>query len=154
MGNFVRDLRRSKDAVEALMNHYKGLGYEVGELVGKEEQKLGDFWYRPLTDVNRTNVEVKFDMYAKRSGNLCFEKSNGTKATGIMTTQADHIMYVVPGDDTYTVFVFNPEKLRDFIENSPRITIKSGGDKKKFILALAKMTAIVADKLPEEVFFI
>lgn len=148
MGNFVRDLRRSKDAVNALMEHFRTEGHTVDELVGKEDQKRGDFTYDGL------DVEVKFDMYAQRSGNLCFEKSNGTKATGIMATPADKVMYVVPQNDMLTVFVFDPEKLRDYITNSPNITIKNGGDKRKFVLALAKMTDIMADSLPEEVFFI
>lgn len=152
MGSFVRDLRRSKEAVQALMDHYREDDIVVGELEGKENQKKGDFFFEAFG--KKTNVEVKFDMYAKRSGNLCFEKSNGTKATGIMTTAADCIMYVVPSDDAYMVFVFDPKKLRDYIQNSPNITIKNGGDKKKFVLALAKMTDIMADKLPNKVFFI
>jgi len=154
MGNFLRDLDRSKVAVKALMEHYKAEGYTVGELVGKEEQKMGDFWYHLLPEQDDTCVEVKFDMYAKRSGNLCFEMSNGSKATGIMITEADKICYVVPSEDVYTVFVFDPEKLRAYIQDPSKVKIKNGGDKKKFVLALAKMTDIVHDALAEEVFYI
>lgn len=154
MGNFLRDLDRSKGAVNALMEHYKTEGYTVGELVGKEKQKTGDFWYRLLPEHDDVCVEVKFDMYAKRSGNLCFEMSNGSKETGIMITKADKVCYVVPSEDIYTVFVFDPEKLRTYIQDPVKVKIKNGGDKKKFVLALAKMTDIVSDNLAEEIFYI
>ncbi len=152
MGNFLRDLDRSKAAVNALMEHYKAEGYTVGELVGKEDQKMGDFWYRLLPEHDDICVEVKFDMYAKRSGNLCFEMSNGSKPTGIMTTMADKVCYVVPTDEGARVFVFDPEELRTYIQDPTKVEIKNGGDKKKFVLALAKMTSVVEDGLPQEVF--
>lgn len=152
MGNFLRDLDRSKAAVNALMEHYKSKGLEVEELVTRKQQKSGDFTLH-LKD-GPLNVEVKFDMYAKRSGNLCFEMSNGNKPTGIMSTPAGRICYVVPSEDVYTVFVFDPHKLREYIQDPAKVKIKNGGDKKKFVLALAKMTDIVHDDLAEEVFYI
>lgn len=150
MGNFLRDLDRSKSAVNSLMEHYRAQGYTVKELVGKDEQEYGDF----TVDFSAcpSNIEVKFDMYAKRSGNLCFEMSNGSKPTGIMTTLADKVYYVVPTDEGAKVFVFDTEELRTYIQNPGNVKIKNGGDKKKFILALAKITDVIDNGLPQEVF--
>ena len=151
MGNFLRDLDRSKSAVNALMEYYESKGFKVEELVGKAQQKHGDFAVT-MEDGDVVHVEVKFDMYAKRSGNLCFEMSNGSKETGIMTTLADKVYYVVPTDEGARVFVFDPEKLRTYIQDPTKVTIKNGGDKRKFILALAKITSVVEDELPQDVF--
>jgi len=150
VGNFKRDLAISQQAVKLLMDHYVNSGYKVGPLEGKENQKKGDFWIS--TDGARTNIEVKFDMYAQRSGNLCFEMSNGKKETGIMTTLADEVCYVVPYEAGFNVFVFCPDELRTYIQDPSKVSIKSGGDKRKFILALAKITDIVEDKLPKQTF--
>jgi hypothetical protein len=92
-------------------------------------------------------------MYAKRSGNLCFEMSNGKEMTGIMSTPAAKVYYVVPQEDrSHKVIVFNTEKLRAWIQDPTNVTVKNGGDKKKFVLALAKIEKIIEAGLPEEVF--
>jgi hypothetical protein len=150
VGNFRRDLAVSQLAVNALITYYEKAGHAVKELEGKEEQKKGDFSVE-LCGI-KANIEVKFDMYAQRSGNLCFEMSNGSKPTGIMTTQADLVHYVVPKKEGYTVYVFKTSELRDYIQDSSKVKIKNGGDKKKFILALAQIDAIMLDELPTEVF--
>jgi hypothetical protein len=91
---------------------------------------------------------------AKRTGNLCFEMSNGSRNTGIMETEADKVYYVVPGKGCKVVFVFDTEKLRSYITEPGNATIKNGGDKGKFVLALVSVTKVVGDGLPEEYFSI
>lgn len=150
MGHFLSDLQRSRHAVNVLLQHYKAIGYVVRELEGKEEQKLGDL--RLTIQEEHINIEVKLDEMAGRTGNLCFEMSNGTKMTGIMTTQADKVYYVVPGKESAMVYVFDTQKLREFISEPSNVTIKNGGDKRKFVLALAKIQDVVDSGLPEEVF--
>lgn len=156
MGNFVKDLRRSRAAVDALVNHYSECGFTVDYLEGKEDQEYGDFYVEGLLNgPEKVNCEVKFDMYAKRSGNLCFEMSNGTKETGIMTTKADMIYYVVPGDgDQLRVFTFEPNKLRKFIQDPANVVMKNGGDKGKFVLALVSIADIMEKDVAEERFYI
>lgn len=150
MGHFLRDLDRSKKAVSALLRYYKEVGHAVRELEGKDEQKYGDL--RLVLQEEHINIEVKFDEMAAKTGNLCFEMSNGTKMTGIMTTKADRVYYVVPNEEAATVYVFDTEKLREFISNPDNVTIKNGGDKKKFVLALSPIHAVVDSGLPEEIF--
>lgn len=150
MGHFLRDLDRSKRAVNALLEHYKAIGHAIRELEGKEEQKFGDL--RLTIEEDHVNIEVKFDEMAAKTGNLCFEMSNGSKMTGIMSTKADMVYYVVPNKEAATVYVFDTKKLRDFISEPSNVTIKNGGDRRKFVLALAKIQAVVDSELPEEIF--
>jgi len=150
MGHFLSDLDRSKRAVSALLAHYKEMGTAIRELEGKEEQKYGDL--RIVLQEEHVNIEVKFDEMAAKTGNLCFEMSNGSKMTGIMSTKADKVYYVVPNEASATVYIFDTEKLREFISIPSNVTIKNGGDRRKFVLALAKITSVIEADLPEEVF--
>lgn len=150
MGHFLRDLERSKSAVKKLIEHYKSIGHLVRELEGKDEQEHGDFRIM-LTDMH-VNIEVKYDEMAAKTGNLCFEMSNGTKMTGIMATKAHKVYYVVPNGEAVTVYVFETEKLKDFISKPENVKIKNGGDRRKFVLALAKIEHVIDSELPEEVF--
>ena len=149
MGHFLSDLERSKEAVILLAKNFESNGYKVRELP-REEQNKGDLEITKFDEL--LNIEIKFDIRAKRSGNLCFEISNGTRMTGIMETKADRIYYVVPDDSNYLVFYFDPEKLRTYLKESSNVTIKNGGDKKKFVLALVKISDIVADNLMKSFF--
>jgi hypothetical protein len=149
---FQRDLVISQIAVDLLLDYLADVqGYNTLELEGIEAQKQGDITIEKGGVF--TNIEVKYDMYAKRSGNLCFEMSNGKEMTGIMSTPAAKVYYVVPQEDrSHKVIVFNTEKLRAWIQDPTNVTVKNGGDKKKFVLALAKIEKIIEAGLPEEVF--
>lgn len=151
MGHFLSDLDRSQGAVQALTKHFELLGHEVRELP-RAEQIKGDLELKGPGGLK--NVEIKYDMMAARTGNLCFETSNGTKMTGIYKTEADFICYVVPRKDGKEVYVFNPRSLREYVETSSNVTIKNGGDKRKFILALVKLTDVIADGLVSEQLFL
>lgn len=149
MGHFLSDLDRSRGPVNKLMEWYEGVGYDVREFE-RSEQEFGDFSISK--DGETTNIEVKFDEMSDKTGNLCFEMSNGSKMTGIMTTKADKVYYVVPNGQTQTVYIFDTEKLRQFISEPANVTVKNGGDRRKFILALAKVQTVVDAGLPDEVF--
>ena len=151
MGHFLSDLDRSKEAVELLKKKFEADGYSVRELP-KEEQKNGDLEIHQFDQFE--NIEIKFDIMAGRTGNLCFEMSNGTRMTGVMETRADRIYYVVPEGTHKKVFVFDPEKLRTYLKTSPNVTIKNGGDKKKFVLALVQIAYVIGDDLMEELFIL
>lgn len=152
MGNFLSDLDKSKEAVNLIMNYLSKLDLDVQE-ASKKEQHLGDIFVTEKSGDVFT-VEVKYDIMAQRTGNLCFEMSNGSKNTGIMTTQADFVYYVVPGKGKKVIFVFKTEKLREFITLPENVIIKNGGDKRKFVLALVKMSDVVDKSLAETVFSI
>lgn len=150
VGHFLSDLERSRTAVNVLMDRYKSLGFDVKELLTKEEQKYGDF---SITQEGRAlNIEVKFDEMAAKTGNLCFEMSNGSRMTGVMETMADIVIYAVPYKHGFHIYMFRTQELREFITNPENVIVKNGGDKKKFVLALAKITAVVELGLPDEIF--
>lgn len=147
MGHFLSDYNKSQEAVDTLKTYFSSLGWSVREL-SREEQKLGDLEISRGSEL--LNIEVKFDIMSKRTGNLCFEMSNGSRKTGILETQADRIYYVIPGKKHKNIFIFEPTKLRDYLESSNNVIIKNGGDKGKFILGLVKISNIIADELMED----
>ncbi len=147
--SFKRDLALSVEAVQLVMEHITDRGMVCHELEGKEEQKLGDI--RVLLDDCEFTIEVKLDVMAESTGNLCFELSNGKRLTGILETGADEVFYVVPCGKSRRIFKFEIEKLRKYILDPPNVVMKKGGDKKKFDLALVNMHKIVEDGIPFEV---
>lgn len=151
MGHFLSDFDKSKDAVELVRKYLEGEGYDVEELE-KDEQQYGDL--RAECGRFSETVEVKYDIMAKRTGNLCFEMSNGKRETGIMETKADWVYYVVPGKACKSVFVFDTKELKEYIQDPKNVSIRNGGDKKKFTLALAKISNVVADGLPKKYFVV
>lgn len=139
---FVKDMAASKEAVNLLMDYLADQGELVFEC-DKAAQHLGDIkMERPDGDVF---IEVKYDLMAKRTGNLCFELANNKGPTGIATTGAHWVYYVVPAEgEQRLVFRFSTEKLRAFIESSPHVQIKQGGDGKRFKLAIVSIKHIMA----------
>ena len=152
MGSFLKDRDASEKAVELIVADIINSGQICYELVGKEEQKYGDI--RMLVDGCEdifVNIEVKFDMRAQKSGNLCFEMSNGTRATGIMDTLSDEVYYVVPGDDSFRVFKFFTDELQKYISIPENVIMKKGGDGWKFHLAIVAIDKIIEDNVPFEI---
>lgn len=141
MGRFLSDLDRSREAVELLIDHFIDENFVAYELEGKEEQKFGDICLEQAEQI--INVEVKYDIMAARTGNLCFEMSNGKKPTGIMTTKADRVLYVVPRKGFKEIFEFDPKELRKFIKGLPKKSIKKGGDGWRFKLAIVPIDNII-----------
>ena len=139
---FLKDLACSQEGVNVVISHLMDKKSAAYRILGKDEQHIGDIEY------DGKFIEVKFDKYAKKSNNLCFELSNGKKDTGILSTGADVVAYVVPckAEGRYMIFYFDTKKLRDWLaQDSSKqfISIKRGGDKKKFKMALVKITDVV-----------
>ena len=146
---FLRDLDRSQEAVQLAMSRLIDSDFICHELEGKEEQKFGDI--RVITEDVDINIEVKFDAMAEKTGNLCFEMSNGKRLTGILETKADEVWYVVPNGGQRTIYKFDINTLKTYILNPENITVKNGGDKWKFSLALVSIDKIINDKIAYEV---
>lgn len=148
--NFRRDLAASHEAVHAIVDKLTDEGLIARELP-KEEQEFGDIGVLNAQGAEDF-IEVKYDLYAKKSGNLCFEMSNGKKPTGIMTTKAHEVYYVVPNGTGKNVFVFETSALRAYIQQPQNVIIKKGGDRKRFDLALVPIQKILDDNLPSSTF--
>ncbi len=141
LGNFLKDLDSSKKGVYVAFHVAKQLIGGDPEELDKPNQIYGDF------KIGGRNIEVKYDMYAKKSGNLCFEISNGKGPTGIFKTLSDQVYFVVPQEgNSFRVFDFNRERLVKWLQdesNSAHWDEKRGGDKKKFKMRLVKITTVI-----------
>ncbi len=148
--NFKRDLEESKRGVKVAADFFSTkLGAEIRELP-KVEQHKGDF------ECAGVFVEVKFDLMAARTNNLCFEVDNGKKATGILATEADKIVYVVPYADNsgFKLYVFSRANLLNYLKDpssSGKFRLVRGGDNHKFGMILVSLDQIVSDNVAEEV---
>jgi hypothetical protein len=154
MGHFLKDLEESKVAVNVVKTfleslHSKDSNAVITEL-GKARQKEGDV--EVVSDCGITySVEVKYDMMAKKTGNLCFETHNSKGVlTGISSTEADEIHYVVPGDDGFFLYMFKTEDLRNYLFDTGNIKkFKSvkGGDRRATCMLLVNRTILEEDKV-------
>jgi hypothetical protein len=98
------------------------------------------------------HIEVKFDKYATKSGNLCFEMfDHKGQPSGIMATEADLMVFLVAkslNDKNKMVFEFDVHKLRKFIEyhmDSGEYKIVKGGDGNAFEMMLVPIEEITKE---------
>jgi len=149
--SFKRDEDLGQQAVDAILDYLIDQGHTAFELEGKKDQKKGDICIL-RSDDSEFNIEVKHDVMAARTGNLCFEITNGRKLTGIMATKSDGVYYVVPRGNYKEVFAFNTDKLKKYLHLPGKAEVKNGGDRKKFMLALVCINQIIADEVAESIF--
>jgi hypothetical protein len=75
--------------------------------------------------------EVKFDVYAAKSSNLCIEYHNTKKdkPSGLMATKALLWAHIILDGDNKVAFITSVKKLKEFCEKEvPVKKITSGGD--------------------------
>lgn len=162
MGNyfFPKDLEESKVAVEISRQYilkYHGNHTEANILL-VDRQKEGDIEVIVKDKNNKLveeyTVEVKYDMMARKTGNLCFEISNGAgDLTGIASTDAHIVHYVVPKDNGFTLYEFDTDELKDYIfdslnHNNKKVRQVKGGDRKAYSMLLVSIDNIINDDLP------
>lgn len=150
---FVKDFKDGKIAESVVAEHFRSKAYNVEELP-KARQIEGDLEVFGRPDEQFT-VEVKFDRMAKETGNLCFEITNKKgDLTGIASTLADKVVYIVPKSDISVVlFCFDTKALKEYLYDEANISkIKSvkGGDRKAYSLLLVPITTIIEDGLAYE----
>lgn len=140
---FIRDLKDGQRgeaiAFQALIN--SGL-YKRSN--NSPPQTHGDFQLLDTKNGNLpVNIEVKYDILAESTGNMCFEFCNAKgKLTGIMATEADIVVYVLNNKDNYMLYMFLKDALKSYLvdtANAQNVRIVNGGDKKKFTMALSSI---------------
>jgi len=146
--NFLKDLKQSQIGVNVVIAYLKSEDGGYGDWTihehGKDKQHMGDIGIERDTGLGEEGftIEVKYDIRAEETGNLCFEASNGKKITGVLATEADEIWYVVPdGDEKYVIYKFVTQHLVSFLnneKNASKIRVVQGGDRRKFTLMLVK----------------
>ncbi len=152
---FVKDLKDGQAAEKVIEDYLLDLhpGCRV-EKLPRDRQIEGDLECI-VNDNDRFTVEVKFDKMAQKTGNLCFEMANGKgKPTGIATTKADTVVYMVPKtDSSVELYWFNTISLRYYLADSANISkirCVNGGDKKAFALLLVSTENVVLDGISKE----
>ena len=157
--SFLRDLEESKVAVNVVKVYIEKLYKEMGSVVTiteleKARQKEGDI---EIADDcgGKFTVEVKYDMMAKKTGNLCFETHNiKGKLTGISSTEAEEVYYVVPDETGYMLYMFNTKKLKSYLfdaANTSKFRSVKGGDRWSTFMLLVKREVIDKDKVAYKV---
>ena len=145
---FVRDFKEGKKAEKVVSEYLQGkhAGVAVAELA-RDRQKEGDLSIGDFT------VEVKYDKMARDTGNLCFEIDNGKGPSGIASTLAKVVYYVVPDTKTLRLYGFDAATLRAWLfdnKNSHLIKVVNGGDRKAFTLLIVKLE-MIAEILKESI---
>lgn len=121
----LKELRQRKTVIEAGLNEDKEKRYEY------------DIWADVVNNTGFDAVrkyitfEVKYDLYASKSGNWAIEYWNSKKnqASGIMATKADWWIHVVNEENLPVLYAITVTELKAFLDkNKPFRTISSGGD--------------------------
>jgi len=153
---FLDDLGDGKKAEKYVAKLYKTKFHPTCDYVtffpGKEYDISLSF---PRKD--SLHIEVKFDKYAVKSGNLCFElQDHKGRPSGIMATQA-HIMVFIVANSLYgkkDIFEFEVGLLKEFIEyhiDSGEFKIVKGGDGNAFEMMLVPIEYMVKQKFCKKV---
>lgn len=157
--SFLRDLEESKVAVNVVKVYIEELYNKKGQTVTiteleRERQGEGDIEIKPSKGRKYT-VEVKYDMMAKKTGNLCFETHNiKGKLTGISSTKAKEVHYVVPDETGYMLYMFKAKKLKAYLfdtANTSKFRSVKGGDRWSTFMLLVKREVIDKDKVAYKV---
>jgi hypothetical protein len=140
---FLSDLRSGKKMEEYVAHIYKENFFTTCDYItyypGKEYDISFSF---PRKD--SIHIEVKYDKYANKSGNLCFEMSDHKgRPSGIMATKA-HLMVFILNKDT--MYEFKSDELRKFIQkyaDTDRFKVVKGGDGNAFEMMLVPISEII-----------
>jgi hypothetical protein len=152
MGHFLKDLEDSKVAVDVVKKFLKKLHKGPYEVIiadiEKERQAEGDIEVTSDSGISY-RVEIKYDKMAQKTGNLCFETHNKKgKLTGISSTKAEEVFYVVPGDKGFTLYMFLTKELKAYLfdtANVSKFRSVNGGDRFATCMLLAKREVIEED---------
>lgn len=127
-GGFKRSLSLGNQAEALLQATLKEAG--IDSTINSDRRKLKDYdVIATLTDDSTVSFEVKFDMYAAKSGNIAIEFFNSKSSTpsGLTATKADLWCHVIT--NPMSVWVASVVRLKKFCEEvKPLRTITSGGD--------------------------
>ena len=109
-------------------------------------------YHRLAREEEALTIEVKYDLMARKTGNLCFEignvtKKDGAKKTGIAATESKEVWYVTGTPDDYVVIRFNTVTLLQYLLYSlvttKNVKVVNGGDQNRFTLLLVKAKSII-----------
>ncbi len=135
----LNDLKIGKEGEEAVVKilESKGLPAQISK---------GKFLYYDINCYkDNFTLEVKNDIYAKKSGNIAIEvlNSKSNTASGLTATKANLWVHIACD----VIYVANTEMLREYVnKNSPLKYIDAGGDDNATLL-IYKMDNILQEPL-------
>lgn len=126
--SFLNSKKIGDKAEIEVLNILRSIGLNC-ELNNNKELKYD---YDIISSNPILTFEVKMDLYATKSGNICIEFFNSKKniPSGIMITKADYWIHVLIENEIMVPYIISVCELKKFISTtSPHKTITSGGDK-------------------------
>ncbi len=80
--------------------------------------------------LNNFKVEIKFDLMSQRTGNIAIEywNSKSNKPSGILATNSDFYVFVLPDGEEYSVWLTKTKTLVDYFTHNSGIRDVHGGD--------------------------
>lgn len=141
---FLKDLKDGKRGEVIALSALLKTGLYKYSSDKPPSQKHGDFQIVGHSCGTLFNVEVKYDIMAENTGNMCFELANGKgDYTGIMSTQADILAYVLNNKGSYVVYLFSLPNIKEFLFNGNKsVRVVNGGDRKRYSMALAPVDLV------------
>ena len=148
---FLKDLGDGKKAEQYIAKLYQDNFFTTCDYVtfypGKEYDISFSFPRKASI-----HIEVKFDKYATKSGNLCFElQDHKARPSGIMATEANLMVFIVAkslNSKNKQIFEFDVPELRAFIEahiDTTVFKIVKGGDGNAFEMMLVPISEIIQE---------
>jgi hypothetical protein len=147
---FLSDLSDGKKAEQYIGRLYKKNFYPTSDYTSYHIGKEYDISFS-FPRKESIHIEVKFDKYAVKSGNLCFElQDHKGRPSGIMATEAHLMVFIVAKSlqSKKQIFEFDVPALRAFIESHVDTTtykIVKGGDGNAFEMMLVPITEIIQE---------
>ncbi len=148
-GKFLKDLGDGKKAEQYIAKLYKENFFPTCDYITFYPGKEYDISFS-FPRKESIHIEVKFDKYAAKSGNLCFElQDHKARPSGIMATEAN-LMVFIAGKSLQSkdkqIFEFDVPALREFIEShidGDTYKIVKGGDGNAFEMMLVPISEII-----------
>lgn len=127
---FCKD-KRSGDLAESLVTEkLKAHGFIVEKNKSKNKVELSKWDLKAIKNSQTTTFEVKYDIMAKRTGNLAIEYYNPKKCenSGVLATEAEYWIIVLLNEDmSNTAYIIRvADLLKYFHDNKGRDVF--GGD--------------------------
>ena len=148
---FLKDLSAGKKAEQYIAKLYHESFYPTCDYISYHIGKEYDISFSFPRKAS-IHIEVKFDKYAVKSGNLCFEmQDHKSRPSGIMSTKADLMVFIVAktlGARNQQIFEFDVPALREFVEyhmDTAKYKIVKGGDGGAFEMMLVPITEIIKE---------
>lgn len=142
---FLNDLKDGKQMERYVAAVYKENFFQTCDYISYHIGKEYDISFS-FPRKESIHVEVKYDKYANKSGNLCFEMfDHKGRPSGILGTEAHLMVFVL---NTETMFEFKVPELRKFIQHhmtTGQYKIVKGGDGNAFEMMLIPITEIIKE---------